>query len=298
MEHSFAKIKTFVAVVEFGSIKAASEKMDLDPSTVSRQLSGLERDLGLLLIRRSSRKLNITRVGHRIFEHYKAVLDQLKQVDEICQGAERQNDIYMTMPCSFGNCAVMPLMQEYIAQNPHIRVHVDWSDEQRDLISDHIDVGIRGGFLQSDNLVAVKLEELKLSFVASPKVFQRHPPPDRFEDLVLLPWIKINAPGKSKLPPLQGGYSLNTSLICNTPLSVSGQEAAIEAATRGLGVAVVERVAVAQRLESGELVELFPESILPLGHYWLYVPEGRWMQPHVRAFTRYLIDNLRQLEPA
>lgn len=297
MEHSFAKIKTFVSVVELGSIKAASEKLDLDPSTVSRQLSTLESELGLLLVRRSSRKLSITRIGNRIFEHYKAALNELKHVEEACLGADLQNDIYLTMPASFGNFSVMPLVQEYIATHPHTRIHVDWSDEQRDLILDNIDIGIRGGHLQNDNMVAVKLSELNLSFVASPKVLMRHNSPSTFQDLVHLPWIKINSPGKTRLPPLKDGYALNTELITNIPLTVNSQDAAIEAVTRGLGIAVVERIALARQIKSGELVELFPGSILPMGYYWLYKPEGRWIQPHVREFSQYLIDHLRIIEP-
>lgn len=294
MKHSFTKINTFVAVVELGSIKAASEKLDLDPSTVSRQLSTLEAELDVLLIRRSTRKLNITRVGRKIFEHYKTVLEQLQQVEEACEGAHRQNDIFITMPGGYGHYAVMPLIQDYLAAEPHVRIHVDWSDERRDMIAGGIDVGIRGGHLPSDKVVAVALAELKLSFIASPKVLKRHGGPETFEDLNCFPWIKLNAPGKSKLPPLRNGYQLNTDLVTNIPLTVSNQEAAIEAVMRGLGIAVVERVAVAEQLDRGELVELFADTIHPVGYYWLYIPEGRRIQPHIRAFYHYLIEHLRE----
>lgn len=294
MKHSFTKINTFVAVVELGSIKAASEKLDLDPSTVSRQLSTLEAELDVLLIRRSTRKINITRVGRKIFEHYKTVLEQLQQVEEACKGADRQNDIFITMPSGYGHYAVMPLIQDYLAAESHVRIHVDWSDERRDMIAGGIDVGIRGGHLPSDKVVAVALSELKLSFIASPKVLKRHGGPKTFEDLNGFPWIKFNVPGKSKLPPLRNGYQINTDLVTNIPLTVSNQEAAIEAVVRGLGIAVVERVAVAEQLDRGELVELFAETIHPAGYYWLYIPEGRRIQPHIRAFYHYLIKHLRE----
>ena len=292
-EHSISKIRTFLAVVKLGSIRAASESLDLDPSTVSRQLSSLENDLGVLLVRRSNRKLAITAIGQKISDHYSIVIQQLAEVDELTRTMDITKDIYMTIPAVFCNHVIMQYIQSYIAENPSVHIHIDWSDEKRNPIEAKIDLGIRGGYIDSDNIVAQKLTELKLAFIASPNMLKRYPPLNDFNDIEKLPWIKINQPGKDALPPLRKGYQLNIDEITNIPVSVNSQEAAIGAANSGLGIAIVERLAVKQAFDAGTLIELFPDTILPIGHYWLYKPDGRWLQPHVREFSDYLINNLR-----
>ncbi len=297
-EHSVSKIKTFLAIVKHGSIRSASENLGLDPSTVSRQLSSLESDLGILLIRRSSRKLSVTAVGQKIAEHYGNAIDELKNVEELSRSMDIQKDIFMTIPTVFGNHMIMRFVEAYITENPDVRIHIDWSDEKRDPIESKIDLGIRGGYLDSDNVVAQQLSELKLAFIVSPKLLKRYPDVTEISHLEQLPWIKINQAGRDSLPPLRGNLSLNIDNITDVPLTVNSQQAAIDAATRGLGVVVVEKLAVLKAIEEGNLVELFPDSINSVGYYWLYKPDGRWLQPHVREFSDYLIHHLRTSESA
>ncbi len=295
MEHSISKIKIFTTIVERGSIKSASAQLNLDSSTVSRQLSSLENDLGLLLVRRSTRKLSVTAIGKQIFKYYKTVTEELKKVEKLCNMTDLPRDIHLTIPQIFGSYAVMPLIQDYIEQHPHIRIHVDWSDLRRDLVESNFDIGIRGEKLDSENIVALALSELKLCFIASPKLLKRYHPVKSFVDLVKLPWIRINFQNRpcSKLPPLKKGFHLNVNDITEVPLTVNSQEAAIKAVQSGIGITIVERVAVEAQIEQSKLLELFPDSIESLGYYWLYKPDGRWIQPHIREFSQHLIDKLR-----
>jgi DNA-binding transcriptional LysR family regulator len=238
-----------VAVAEAGSLSAAGRKLGVPLPTVSRKISDLEAYLNTRLLTRSTRKLALTDSGAAYVAAARRILDELSEAERAASGehAAPRGDLVITAPVVFGRLHVLPVIAEFLAQWPEIRVRLVLADRNLHLIDDHIDIAVRIGALADSALVATQVGAVRSVVCGSPAYFAAHGVPKRPEDLSALtavtfdplsssqPWVFHDPKSKRELrAPVRARLSVNTA------------EAAIDGAAAGLGVTRVLSYQVAQ----------------------------------------------------
>lgn len=173
-----AEMQTFVTVVERGGFSAAARSLGQTPSAVSKLVARLEVRLAVQLLRRSTRKLQLTSEGENFYERSVRVLADLDEAERCAaQGAEPRGRVSLNTSISFGQRVLLPLVPRLLAQHPGITLDVAVTDRVVDLMDERADIAIRWGRLAASDLVARRLGETGLAIVGSPEYLRRHGTP-------------------------------------------------------------------------------------------------------------------------
>ncbi|QTH14471.1 LysR family transcriptional regulator [Pseudomonas corrugata] len=181
----FDAMQVFVRVVERGSFSAVARELNLGQPAVSKQIRGLEKHLGGALFARSTRHLALTDQGQRFYAQSKEILASLDTARLSFASGQEQvaGPLRVAAPVSFGRLCIAPLVGDFLARHPQVRIDLRLSDQHEDVLKENIDVAIRIGGVQNEGLVALKLGESTRQVYASPTYLQRHGTPLEPSDL-------------------------------------------------------------------------------------------------------------------
>ncbi|MCI0993523.1 LysR family transcriptional regulator [Pseudomonas corrugata] len=181
----FEAMQVFVRVVERGSFSAVARELNLGQPAVSKQISGLEKHLGGALFARSTRHLALTDQGQRFYAQSKEILANLDTARLSFASGQEQvaGPLRVAAPVSFGRLCIAPLLGDFLARHPQVRIDLRLSDQHEDVLKENIDVAIRIGGIKNEGLVALKLGESTRQVYASPAYLQRHGTPLEPSDL-------------------------------------------------------------------------------------------------------------------
>ncbi|HET9236545.1 MAG TPA: LysR family transcriptional regulator, partial [Oligoflexus sp.] len=145
----FESMTVFVSVVEAGSLSASSRKLGVPLPTVSRKISELEAHLGVRLLNRSTRRLDLTDAGLVYFSASKRILEELGEAERLAAGeyTTPKGDLVVTAPIVFGRLHMLPLVAEFLKAYPEINIQLVFTDRVVDMLEDHIDLALRIGEL-------------------------------------------------------------------------------------------------------------------------------------------------------
>lgn len=286
-------IGLFLRVLDQGSISAAARSLDLSVAVASQRLKRLERELGVRLVHRTTRRLHATPEGAALAERGRVLIEDLQALTaELGRaGAEASGTLRMTASASFGRQYLSPLLPEFLARYPKVRISVDLSDQMKDLISSGFDLAIRIGALEDSNLVARRIASNQRVLCAAPGYLARHGAPASPEDLaqhecLLLTgsqgrqdvWRMLDHNGREIAVRVSGRFECNFG------------EALRDAAVAGFGIALHSTWHVAEDLRSGRLkAVLTPYRIADSGIYAL-MPQRHLVPLRVRAFVDFLAE--------
>ena len=259
---TLANLESFVRSAETGSFSAAARRLALTPAAVSRNVALLERNLGVRLFQRSTRKLTLTEAGERFLAEIGGNLDALQAaVGAISTDrGEPAGMLKVSMPPTFGITHVMPLLPAFCMRYPKIRPDWHFENRQVDLIAEGYDAAIGGGFDLAPGVVSRTLVPAHIVAVASPAYMAGRAPPGDPSDLAdfdgivmrsnrtgrVHQWMMRDAAGIEKLAPLR------ESIVTNDPAAMR------EAALLGLGVTMLAVPDVLPWIEQGVLVRVLP----------------------------------------
>src|SRR5688572_11700865 len=152
-------IALFLRVLDLGSISAAARTLDLSIAVASQRLKRLERDVGVRLLHRTTRKLHPTPEGLLLAEQGRVLVEDLEALAEGLRktGSGIVGTLRVTMSSTFGRLYISPLLPEFLSLHPGVRVSVDLSDIKVDLVSVGMDMAVRIGDLDDSTLVAHQL---------------------------------------------------------------------------------------------------------------------------------------------
>ncbi len=178
-------IKSFIDVVDTNSFSKAAEKRYSSAATISRRITWLEQQVGVQLLARTTRTLKLTEEGKFFYEKCKVVLDNLK---EISQGLQQQQElsgtIKMTMPVSFGeHKQVLDALQSFLEMYPKVKLDLDFSNSNKDLLMNDIDVALRTSECNVAGYHSIEIMQLNLGIYAAPNYLARRGVPKTSEDL-------------------------------------------------------------------------------------------------------------------
>lgn len=187
-----AAMRTFVEIVDRGSLTAAAEALDRSQPSVVRSLAALEKHLGTLLIRRTTRRMSLTPEGRDYLERCRRILADVEEAERaVGQDIEEPRGyLRVTAPVEFGRRHLASAITSFLWRFEQTRVDLVLSDRNIDLVDEGIDLALRIGKLADSSLIAIRVGEVRRTLVASPALLERTGEPKHPADLAQLPCIR------------------------------------------------------------------------------------------------------------
>jgi DNA-binding transcriptional LysR family regulator len=293
-------LNLFLRVLDLGSISAAARSLDLSVAVASQRLKRLERSLGVRLLHRTTRQLRPTPEGVALAEQGRSLVEDLDVLTSSLSNTAKgvAGTLRVTLPATFGRQYISPLLPEFMSRHPRLRLHIDLSDQMRDLVSDGLDLAIRIGALKDSELVATRLASNRRVLCASPDYLRRHGVPKKPEDLAkhecLLMAVSRDA---SDTWHLRGPDGNEVAVRVPSRLKSNLGEVIRDAALGGLGISLHSTWHVCEDIRAGRLKQILPEYHLPESGIYAVMPERRMVLPRVRAFVDLLTEHLGETPP-
>ncbi len=295
-------ILNFTRTAELGSFAKAAIELGISPVAVSQNISRLEAALGVRLLARSTRALQLTPEGQAFLEQCRQPLQQL---DAAC--VEAANDaksatgkLRATVVSPLAYLYLIPLLPQFLARYPGIKLELELSEDSSPLIPKRFDVGIRIGALNDAAFVARPLGPLRLLLCASPAYLAEHSAPQILDDLTQHRALLMQITGREQTTPFivqtRSGHSedgarsmqflqLPGHFICNDFRSLA------QACVDGLGIAQLPQPLVLPMLKNGQLKVLLPGSVAENIQLFIHYPSRKQLPARVRAFVDFVIEH-------
>ncbi len=289
-------LQFFASVVDNRSFSAAARVLGVPKSRVSRRVALLEERLGVRLLERSTRKLNVTEVGQQIYEHARSAIEAADAVDDVALRMRSDPRGLVKVSCPHGMQAIISeKLPGFLAAHPLLHVQMIMTNRRVDLIEEGVDVALRvRERLDTDADVQVKKigSSVKI-LVASPRFLAQVGQPAAPAELSRFPLLhQHEQPGPSAWTLKNGGGMLET--IEFKPRLATGDFGVLaSAACVGLGIALLPRAICRTELASGQLVQVLPDWAAPEGIVHLVFTSRRGMLPSVRAVIDFAAETLR-----
>jgi len=290
----FNAMQVFVRVAEAGSFTAVANQENVARSMITRQLAGLEKQLGSKLIIRSTRSLALTTAGAAYLERCRVILNMVDAAETSLseEKVEPRGRIRLGLPLSFGLQQLMPSLAKFSKLHPHIQLSMDFSDRRTNLIEEGIDLSIRiTGHLDSSDIVR-KLGSCKILTLASPHYLAQHGTPKHPRELQNHECLAYSMDMK----PVNWNYDVG-GLHFNVPIRgrmmANNGEALMKATASGIGVTRQPDFIAQPFLDNGEVVEILRKfAIAPLGIYAV-LPSNRYIPHRVSVLIEFLSNALK-----
>ena len=262
MKTSTDELLVFVTVIDSGSITAAAEKLQQTVSGVSRALTRLEKKLDTALIRRTTRRLQLTEEGVLYLDRARAILDAMEEAEQsVARRRERPSGrLRVDAASPFMLHCIAPHMKAFSALYPEIRLELTSNERIVDLLEQKVDIAIRIGALQDSTLHARSLGSSKLRIVASPGYLAECGEPDSVEALCAHRLIGFTAPEHLNRWPLRDGA--RASLKIAPVMTASSGETIRQLVVADSGVACLADFMTLADVSSGRLVPILADALV------------------------------------
>jgi DNA-binding transcriptional LysR family regulator len=290
-------IELFCLAAEAGSFTAAALEAGVTPAAVSRSISRLEARLGVRLFARTTRSIRLTEGGRSYYEHCRQALTQLIEAEREVMGKQQEpaGTLRISLPTTYGHHRVLPLLPEFRARYPQVKVDIHLGNRNIDFVSEGYDMAIRVRAQPDSTLIARHLEDAPLVLVASPDYLARTGEPLSLEALAQHDCIQFELPssgrriswlfmeqGREREIISDGGYCCSEDVLGGVTL-----------AKHGAGLFQTYRFIVERELADGSLVEVLQDFRGRSRPFTLLYPQNRYVPLRVRAFIDYLMEYQR-----
>ena len=290
------ELEVFVRVTEQGGFSAAARALRMTPSAVSKLIGRLEARLGVRLVNRSTRSLQLTAEGAAFYERAVQILGDLDTAErEAAAGASPRGSLRVNANVAFGRRHLAPLIPDFLARHPEVSIDLVLTDTVVDLMEQRADVAIRVGPLRESRLVARKLGESRVVVVASPAYLARHGTPRSPADLVGHNLLGFSFARLVEGWPFRGP---DGGIVSVTPAgnALAGDgETMLALVLAGLGLARLSLFQTQEDIATGRLVPVLedfnPGDREPI--HAIFVGQGGHLPARVRAFLDYLAATIR-----
>ncbi|HCM9596332.1 MULTISPECIES: LysR family transcriptional regulator [Enterobacter] len=285
-------VEVFITVVEHGSFTAAAVALSTTPSVLSRAVSRLEVRLGRQLLQRTTRRVGLTEAGRIYLEQARSAFSLLDEAERDGRGQEGDltGRVRISVPTTFGHYCLPPLLARFSQQYPRVKVELNITNRNVDLIAEGFDLAIRLGQMPDSGFVARKLQDAALLLVASPAYLQRMGMPQTLDELQQHTCLPFIMPRTGRIAPwvFRVGERDVDWLPASTIETSDDVLGVVSLAECGMGICQSYEFIVRERIQRGQLVEVLPQLRGRSRPFSLiYAPHRRQS-----AATRAMIDLL------
>jgi LysR family transcriptional regulator, transcriptional activator for dmlA len=306
-------LQPFIQAVRCGSFIAAATRLQVTPPAVSKSIAALERELGVRLFNRTTRKLSLTAEGHQFFERVAPLLVQLDEaVADVRRSPEHPEGlIKVSTTPTFGRHCLTPVIAEFLQRYPLVEIDISYDEIAPSLVNDGVDVSIQHARGRGTNHVSRPLCSYPLVLVASPAYLARKGVPQSPDELAEHDFVGIRlpfglaalqldrAPGSAR----KGAARKERNLVHHPRrrLTVAGQhDTSLIAAVSGAGITPSAVPVVLPYLQSGQLKIVLPEYRVRGDEtegagprIYVHYPHRQYLPAKVRVFVDYLLEHFR-----
>ncbi len=299
MRYDLDQLKTFLAVLELGTVTAAGARLNLSKSVVSKRISDLELELGTALFRRNAGRIAPTESAQRFAERIRPALGVLRAAAEAAAwGGNEQlrGTLAIAAPMSFGTLHLSPILARFAARNSGLTLQIDYDDRTVDLARNGYDLAVRIGPLEDSPLLAKKLCDDVSVACASPDFLDRHGRHETPQDLTGQPVIGYSHMSNSVLWRFRVGRRDVHPAVAEAA-TVNNGEAMRDLAIAGVGLAMLPGFIALPAIADGKLERVLPEAQtrdLPISAVW---PPVQPMPAKLRALIDCLSGELANGAP-
>jgi len=292
-------LNAFVEVALLGSFAAAARKLELDPSSISRSIAGLEEELNLRLFQRTTRRLELTEVGEIYLNRIKPLISEfdhaLDEAYKVSTGVS--GTLRMTTSVSFAQICIIPLIAEFKQQYPQVKLELQLTDSVVDLVADGIDLACRLGPKSDSELIGTRLLEPRYHVCVSPDYFKSNPPITRPSDLEQHNCIVLTLPEYRSEWLFKDKDSTISRVKINSDLSISSAVALLECARVGMGPVLLADWTINEDIKKGKLITILDEYQVAAEDFesaiWLLYPSRSFLPNKTRIMIDFLKSRLQ-----
>lgn len=286
----FKAMTCFVCIVEQGSLSKAAEILNSSPSAVAKLLATLEKQLGLRLMNRTTRRISLTEEGSEYLAWCKHILREMDLMQSSLEARKQSiaGEIHISAPVEFGQLIIAPLVNAYLKEYPNVSIELNLSDQYEDIVQNNLDLAIRLGDLPDSSLIATRVGATQLVYCASPQFLTQYPinhPNDLHHAHFILSKSFRN---KWTFHDQETRTVVNHRAILSTDqISVARQ-----ACINGLGVSCFYYYQVAEAIKTGQLVRIlnhFNAQWVPI--HFVY-PHAKLISPRVKHLMDWLKSHI------
>ncbi|WP_295902011.1 LysR family transcriptional regulator [uncultured Bdellovibrio sp.] len=289
------EVAIFVKVVQVGSFHQAAKQLDMPNSTVSAKVSSLEKRLGVTLLHRTTRKLQVTEAGQAFFNRSLSAIQELQGAEEevTSNQGEPQGLLRITAPSALGSSLLPDVVAKCLSKYPKIQVELIFADRIVDLISEGVDLAIRAGELSDSSLVAKKLGVGYFAPFASAGYLKSHGTPLHPKELREHACLQFSPLGKEKWELVNKNKN-KVTVPLNGRLIADDLNIIKDLVLAGEGIALLPTFICEMETKKNKLVRILPEwrsDVRPIS--FVYPPQ-KFVNPKLKAFMDLAIDDLKE----
>lgn len=293
-------MRLFRRVADSGSFSAAGRGIGLAPSSVSRQISALERELGTQLFNRTTRKLNLTEAGEIYQNSIERILTDIDEVNSAVSKlqVEPRGNLRINIPVVFGRRYIATTLPEFLELYPDLSVELQVTNNFVDLIEEGADLAIRVGGLTNTSFIARKLVGIRRLLVASPDYIKKHGHPKVPADLLSHNCLQLRVnPGERRWRFERKIDGEKTDIHAQGNLQSNNSDTINSAMINGAGIALLPSWVVEKDIQKGDARELLPGYFanvedMDTAVYAVY-PYTRNVSAKVRAYIDFIAKKLK-----
>lgn len=286
--NKFECINTFIQVVEEHSFARAAKKQRLSAAAISRQIATLENALGVVLLRRTTRKLSLTEVGQTYYQQCKKTLQDLKTAEEAVLGSQKEavGLLHVMSNKYFAKKYVLPRLSLFMKENPKLQIKLELGERFPDLAEENIDLVFGISMKGPSHLIQRQVATTRYVLCASPEYLKRNGVPQQPQDLLQHVYITHSM----RVPDNLIRFKNDQEVIVQPTLWLNDSRAMIECALQGIGIAGLHDYMVHDRLAQQQLIEILPTYQLQSIPVFLYYQQSKHLQPKIRKFIDFFVS--------
>lgn len=288
---TLSDLEVFATIARYRSFRKAADELGLSRSTLSHTLIGLEKNLGVRLLNRTTRSVSPTDAGIRLLERIGPVLRELDMaLDSLSTDAgEPSGRLRINANKSAARYLTAKVVPQFLQQYPLVELDLVSDGRLIDIVRDGFDAGVRLAEAVPQDMIAVHVGgPVRFVAVASPAYLSEHPPPITPDDLQRHVCIRQRLPSGKRYRWEFRRHDQEMTVDVPGTLTLDDSELMIQAATEGLGIAFVPEPVANEALEAGKLVIVLEDWSPPLPGLMLYYPANRHTPPALQAFIQVI----------
>jgi DNA-binding transcriptional LysR family regulator len=288
-----AAMAIFARIVEMRSFTEAAQDLGLSKSALSKELARLETALGVSLLKRTTRRVDVTEVGRAYYGYCARMVGEMKSADAFLKQFQEEpfGNLRLAAPVTFGNRVIVPLLASFIKGYPHVQADLELTDRAVDVAEEGLDLAILISRDKPEQLSCIALMPVAWGLYAAPDYLAQHPQIRTPAHLVRHGFLSFRANTLSPALSLQRGkrqVELKVRYLLRSNNSIS----LMQAAKMGTGIAYLPRYVAEEAVADGTLRQLLPEWGSEQRFAYATYQESRYLSPRVRLFVEHLERHL------
>ncbi len=288
----------FVKVVEHKSFSAASRRLGVPISTVSRKVSELEKTHGVRLLERSTRQLRLTELGQDYYAYCRRGLEEIESGTLMLneRQAEISGTLRLSVPPGLSDRLAVPLVSAFQTTYPAVTVRIMITERNVDFIQDAVDLALRVGELEDSSLIARPLICYRHVLVSSPAYLEKFGTPSHPRDLPAHRMMTFDGWFDDVPLKMINNGRVHTIRVKGV-LALNDYAGILGATEAGQGIAEIPSIICGESLHDGRLVEVMPDWRFPPTTLSAVYPSNRNLSRIVRLFKDFCVEHIDALSP-